>query len=791
MQDNLFEGVSPVAPSEKDEKAEMFKGVEPVAMDTTSEPVLEQESWYQGNWFTRNSVGGRRAFLSGLTLNAYDEIQASLVSTLTDFLPDDVRQERYRGLGKEQIRKRFLETVQGEMAQFKEENPVTSAGLEIAGGIMSPVSKIKTASTGVASIGRAGLESGFDAYMSTQDGQGSASDFVTGAGLGSALQGTLGGLSWLVGKSTARRIEKDLVDPETGDFTPITLAARDASKVEGVAESEMWLHSMYKDVVAPSLGGKVKIKSQERAILFPLKERIEVADKNLSKLKGQAKKEASIAKRKIQKEIATMSANKPLLTPEGDTVDIDKWANTTQAKLIAGLQEKSNMAVKNYGNGVRLKVYSASLPAQSVGSPLSGFNGSAQDAIPKLQEYWDEFGFKVASNKTFNVDLKQFESSVLSRVNKYTTVGREEFDNVVRDVVSEIKGYTNGLRKGNPLMGIKESSLGRIEGYNINSVRSSLGSKIASLGQDGQSATVRAIYTSVKDELDEIMFKGLSDKEKLIFMDDKKAYKNFVILRDSVYAKSKKAGGYGNFDHDDWLNASARNNFKEAIQGTPPFKADMEDWKKFVDSEAEGVKLNSDKLESKIASMKADKVKARINELARDKAEFEKKFNFYKSQKSNRMSNLEKAQQQKLGVDKVEQELAMLTEELDSLNRMKANDSPSWFHTMAATGYLGQVMGNFLKVGGSALGAVGVGRGLGSQTTQLALAGQLPMQKGVQGILSSNVSDVFKVPLAQPTTVEEFVKGALPTTSRILSGQILDEDYKTPQKIQQEGMLFR
>ena len=73
------------------------------------------------------------------------------------------------------------------------------------------------------------------------------------------------------------------------------------------------------------------------------------------------------------------------------------------------------------------------------------------------------------------------------------------------------------------------------------------------------------------------------------------------------------------------------------------------------------------------------------------------------------------------------------------MNKMRVNESPSWFHSLAATGVLGGAVGLIGKGAGALVGGSGLGNFLAKPSVQQAMAGQGVTQQKIQAILDSKI----------------------------------------------------
>lgn len=172
--------------------------------------------------------------LKGQTLGFGDEIAGVGRAALDYVMPNSTFEgvegdsqsfgDRYRT---------FRDDARAVDKRFSEDRPLVAAGLELAGGVLSPTNLVApgvgtTGTTGArvgALTGRGAVEGG---VYGLGEGEGSAADQLasaaTGAATGGVAAGTLSGVVGGLGRTLSkRRVANDLVQPD-GSFMPLNLA---------------------------------------------------------------------------------------------------------------------------------------------------------------------------------------------------------------------------------------------------------------------------------------------------------------------------------------------------------------------------------------------------------------------------------------------------------------------------------------------------------------------------------------------------------------------------------------
>ena len=142
---------------------------------------------------------------------------------------------------------------------------------------------------------------------------------------------------------------------------------------------------------------------------------------------------------------------------------------------------------------------------------------------------------------------------------------------------------------------------GRIEGSLVSSLRSRVGT-LANQAVDPQQK--RALYT-LQDEIDKIMKKQLTGKQKKAFEEEAGKWKSTVVLRETIETAQFDPIKRGFFDESDWISEVGKNNRWDSRYGTGP-----------LNKTARALEFNLSQAEKSIAKRASNlgKIKARIIE---------------------------------------------------------------------------------------------------------------------------------------------------------------------------------
>lgn len=688
-----------------------------------------------GNWTNLDQVQGAGLVLEGMTLGWSDELitaVGAVVETATSDTGADYS-TNYR---------RMKDTYDKQKAQFKEENPATAFGLELAGGFASPGGIFKN--TGMISRG---IAEGAIYGAGASEGD-TISAVATDAGLGAALGGSIGtGLRSVQGLF-GRRVSTEL--GEGADFIPLTLAAEKGS----------FLQNLYQDVVGPSFGGKGVIRAQEDIVVKPLikaqenreniiketasaAKRAVVSSKN--KLKGALDKASNKLKGSIKESEKAESLAKSKVTAKyGGTKSGDIGGQGgllgTNGPIMARESRQIAEVVDEAENTFRLAAFGDSLPTGLNKTDVDEIltSGTPNAAMAKLDQAWSDNGFGMLKDRKFRMAPNQLKAEIEKKIQ----------ENPLFELMAESKGSIS-IKIDGVLEAIssRADKRGFIDGKDLADLRGALGTAAAkSSDAGGESVVLKALYSQVQEIVDAKMVSQLSPKAAELFKLERSRWQTNTVLRDAVLSSSKKAGTHGKFTPDDWIAAIASNSPRQARGGKGPLADVAQDLANTARMGEEAIKETTSKLAARISQRKEREIQRQLN-----KAKAERKsLNDKNAKLKGRLEGSgEKAQEVAANTNRLktlEEEAATYAEDLARINAARVNENPSWFHTLAATQFLGLPVGVALAYGrqgvGLGIGALG-GAKLAEPSAQRFLAGQTGVQKAAQSAAASQVGQTL------------------------------------------------
>lgn len=683
-----------------------------------------------GEWTNLDSLSGALIFLEGATLGWSDEVGIGLASLAMSASSDEAQEEIYNRLKKD------YDSMQ---ESFAERQPGAALGLEIAGAVVSPISKIKTASSLTGLVTRGALEGAIYGAGKAKDSDEMASEAFRGALGGAAGASIVGSVGWLLKK----KVKAPLDTPE--GFVPLTLAA---DKTKG--SSEALLQTFYRDVIGPSWGGKGLIRAQEEITVGPLVAAQKQRQKALSDLKDVTSAEAKEAKKQLTNSLDDLS----------DTVSIKKDSIKEAAKESSDIIEGNysgflgkegaiiSRATKRIQNSIdvnsdafRLSAFTSSLPAGAKKEQIEAIVDAVNPnvAMLRLENLWVEEGFKSIKGRSFTLKPDKLLENITDRVAQnpqlqLLAVNKSEVSSLVNNSLELLAA------KRNP-------KTGRISGEDLSAVRSAFGTAAATKSDvGGQSVLMQNLYREVQQTVDEQMKSQLSAKGLKAFEQDLEAWATHSVLKNSVLKASTKTGVNGKFTPDDWISSIKTNSPRQARQGKGPLRAEAESLASLNKKHEGDVIEAAKKLSEKMITRRKREL-TRIN----NKATAEKSFvaEQVKRQRALLRNNPEVAGKlaentQRMKV--LEQEIASSQESLLAINKARTPENPSWYHSLAATGTMaGAMSGAGVAAGGAVGGGLSLGASLkagqvmSSPPVQRFLAGQTAAQTGAQKFVQTPV----------------------------------------------------
>jgi|DEB0MinimDraft_10_1074344.scaffolds.fasta_scaffold05734_3 hypothetical protein len=708
------------------------------AFDSDNKTV-EQQKVEDAAWSSEDSLAAAERFFSSVALGWGDDMQL-WVQAQSESL--------YSGEDSKSIYERLRKEYDQRQAEFKQRQPGAYMAADIAGSVASPVNFIPgvniAARAGMAGRaaqiaatgGRVATESAI--YGAGEAGEGQRlSGAISGAGQGLVGYGVLRGTMGLGGKTvsafTRRNIEGDLID-DAGEFVPITLAASKTDGVEGA------VHTFYRDIVAPSFGGKGVIKAQEQKIVGKAEDYYK-AQKAMSKEMDEG------VKRKVQENKDLMSnASKAL---EEERKNLKSLQKTETADTLVPLKDKLQTLKKGKPEEIagkatsdvnrtlnarrfdfRNQAFSEAMPAEANIKEIQKVL-SVEDIgqrIRALDELWGRRGYSMIKGKKLRVNKNEFETSLAKGIME---------DPVFKVLLPDVSSFKNNVMAAVSNVSKFRDASNRIDGDVLSTVRSRLGTFAAAAG-DPQ---IRKAYYMAQGKIDDIIKKQLTPAQREAFESESKKWKSTVVLRDAIENTRVDPKKRGVFDESDWIKSASDNNNLDKRYGTGPLVKDahvletnLRTAEKAIAKRAANLAKAKARLVEKTISEHSQKLKTQLEKIDANIADKKARL------RNNPQFSQEIARDTLLKQQK-EAEVASLKSQLDELKQLRSSQNPSWFYTLAATGILaGFTTGGALGAGAGLAAAAGAGRILAAPTAQRIVAGQTAPQMGVQKMLQADAT---------------------------------------------------
>jgi len=698
--------------------------------DTPVKANKIEEDIATGEWTSLDSLSGALIFLEGATLGWSDEVGIGLASLAMSAGSDETQEEIYNRLKKD------YDSMQ---ESFSERHGGVATGLEIAGAVVSPISKIKVASGLTGLVARGASEGAIYGAGKAEDVEAMKTEAFKSALAGAAGASVVGAGGWLL----KRKIQAPL-DTEKG-FVPLTLAA---DKTKG--SSEALLQTFYRDIVGPSWGGKGLVRTQEEAVVGPLLAAQKQRQKALVELKDVSSNEAKEATKQLNVALenlrdSTKAQKEGIEEAAKETAEIVKGDYSRflgkEGAIINRATKRIQNSIDVNSDAFRLSAFMSSLPAgtkvRQAESIVEAQNPNI--AMLRLENLWAEEGFKSIKGRSFTLKPDELLQKVTERVSQnpqlqLLAVNKSEVASLVNNSMELLAA------KRNP-------KTGRISGEDLSAVRSAFGTAAASKSDvGGQSVLMQNLYREVQQAVDEQMKSQLSAKGLKAFEQDLEAWATHSVLKDSVLKASTKTGVNGKFSPDDWIAAIKTNSPRQARQGRGPLRAEAENLAALNKKNEQTIVEAANKLSEKMVTRREREL-TRIN----NKAKAERTFLAEQVKKQRALLRNDPEVASKLAentqkIKALDEEIATSGEELVSIGKARTPENPSWFHSLAATGTLaGAMSGAGFAVagpigGGLSLGAaLKAGQVLSSPTVQRTLAGQAAPQVAAQRFVQTPV----------------------------------------------------
>jgi len=698
------------------------------AFDSDNKTV-EQQKVEDAAWSSEDSLAAAQRFFSSMALGWGDEMGLWTAAAAASVATGTPIKEVYADMRK---------TYDAQQEQFKERQAGAAMTADVLGSVASPVNVLRGVQAAT-KLGQAAATGGRVAAESAVYGAGEAgegqrlSGAVTGAGQGLVGYGVLRGGMALGGKTvsafTRRNVEGDLID-DAGEFVPITLAASKPDGVEGA------VHTFYRDIVAPSFGGKGVIKAQEQKIVGKAAEYYK-AQKAMSKeMDAGVKRKIQESNDKMNDAVAAFKSQKTEL----ETASKDKTAplkDKLKTLKTGKAEEIANKATSDVNRTLdarrfdfRNQAFAEAMPAEARIDEIQKVL-SVEDIgqrVRALDDLWSKRGYSMIKGKKLRVNKNEFETSLAKGITE---------DPVFKVLLPDISSFKNNVMDAISNVSKFRDASNRIDGDVLSTVRSRLGTFAAAAG-DPQ---IRKAYYMAQGKIDDIIKKQLTPAQREAFESESKKWKSTVVLRDAIENTRVDPKKRGVFDESDWIKSASDNNNLDKRYGTGPLVKD-----------AHVLETNLKSAEKAIAKRAANLAKAKarlVEKTIRDhnqklKTQLEKIDANIADKKARLRNNPQFSQEiarDTLLKQQKEAEVASLKSQLDELKQLRSSQNPSWFYTLAATGILaGFTTGGALGAGAGLAAAASAGRVLATPTAQRIVAGQTAPQMGVQRMLEADAT---------------------------------------------------
>ncbi len=725
------------------EYAEVLARVQ-AAADSDSKD-LEQRKVENVAWSSEDSLAAAQRFFSSAALGWGDDMALwttaainalPVVGTYARYGIETTVREQY-----DQLRSEY----DAKQREFRTRQPGAALTAEIAGSIASPVNVLRTP-----------VMAGRAAQAATTGDRVAAEGAVYGAGEaaeGERLQGAASGAaSSLIGYGvlrggmnvagrgvsafTRRNVEGNLID-DAGDFMPITLAA---SKPEGV---EGAIHTFYRDVVAPSFGGKGVVKAQEKRVITPAKEFLE-AQKEMSK-----KIDENLSLKIKEQEAAIRNAGAELEAQRKNLKAAQSDKNSTLRAKLSSLKsgDMESITAKATADVNRLldarrfqfrsEAFSRAMPATANSSDMEKVLAveNIGDRIRELDALWSKKGYSMIKGKKIRFLKDQFALAVDKGI---------ESDTVFRVLMPDISAFQKNVQTAIDSVDSFRNASGRIDGDVVATIRARLGTIAAAAG-DPQ---LRKAYYMAQGKIDDIIEGQLTPAQKKAFREESQNWKTTVILRDAIEGTRTNTVKRGYFDESDWVSAASKNNQLDKRYGTGPLVKQALTLEQNLKTAEKSIAKRAANLAKSKARLIEQSIRQHTNQINSQLPKIDAQIAAKKNKLRNNPELAEDIARDIADKNAKEAEIKVLESQLKDLKQLRSPQNPSWFHTLAATGILAAVGGG-LGFGAGPIGtAAGVaagaalGRGFATPTAQRIVAGQTAPQMAAQRAIKSDTAQL-------------------------------------------------
>jgi len=500
--------------------------------------VLQQIKKKEGNWYD-----APRAVLEGATFGFADEIGSGVSAALTAPFDD-------RGVG--EIYDDNQRNARNASRNFRDENPLSTLGLNVAGGIASGTGAYKalgalgkagatavnSTRAGSALAQTAGKVAGATPRLSRAlaagtklgavgaidgglSGAGLAEDMAsvpegvkrgatTGA-LASVALGSAGKVLGGLGRTLTKRRVAQPLDQADGSFLDLNYAAKESPD----------LQNFYQKMVAPSFGGGA-LRDRGRTRLAKATEALQRKSKVIEDTQIDA------VRLNTKVDDAKMLKNAKV-----SELDIAK-ANQADVPLVDYIAADTKLRTQ-----IRDLAIPSGTPPQLAEMIKRSDGATANDLI---QEAWQGYGFQSVKNAKVNVNLDELTNKILTKyganldkagVDKVRGLLKSEFDNV------RMPQSPNGLMN---------RQTGEVSGSVLMDARNALRVRANEMSDGGKSSLEAYVLKDASKEIDDYMLQKLPPNIADAFDADKAAYAARETFRGATEKAGRTGGGFANTD---------------------------------------------------------------------------------------------------------------------------------------------------------------------------------------------------------------------------------------------------
>ena len=658
-------------------------------------------------------LGGVNAVGQGMSLNLADEAGSALAAgavKVGDFFTGNENSEDFTD-----IYSSMMGGAKRDRNEFSEEMPLTSMGLEIAGGFatggvgaskvlglkgLQTASRLKKA-IAAADGGVAGATQAIKGASKLKRamaviGAGAAEGGIAGFGSGDTLEerakGAGFGASLGAGFSAVPQLAKAGMDVATARKVAQSLDVGDDFIPLNVADSGP-IGNFYRDIIGGSFGGRQKLIDQTSPHIAKAMNRSARAAQKLDSAKNNHAYTVNRAKTQVNNRFAGETSNAQRLK-DGAIAQADLAASesVTQAgaKASSGLaQARAAMNAKLVNNAIP-----DSIPPK-IAKAIR--NASPDEANELVKSAWKKHGFKSLVGKKYALNAEQVKAQFKK------TIGKDP-------AMLEASGGINSMV--DDIFELHGTKTGSISGKAIMQLRNSMRAK---KGAEGMASLVPTAYGKMADDLDAILRKGMDPTEIKALDNDLAKWAGKVSLNKAVKNARGKRQGIPN--ETDVISAARYSKGGNYGKG-----------KGSAQQEAEAVQLltESNKVDLATATSNANagltKAKAAAADAFTNTQNGIKARNSILSKGQERVGSLKVAEAARVAKRKAGKE--------SRLRGLAPNDNVSTFEQLFKTGLVGAGYGLGNLVSGTL-----TSRKLASPTAQRFIAGQTKGQETLAKML--------------------------------------------------------